>query len=153
MNRIDYDLIVNELTNGLRLVTDPLAQSFGLVNISYFREFRTIGFQTPRQTGSSSWIIRRLIDDERALLIVKNETMLQEMKRFYQAEDEIVRKRIDNQILTIGQLRKKIANGTLLCHSYYYVDDASCYFHYFEKDLFQYFLDTNYHTPVIVLVG
>lgn len=55
---IDYDLIVYELRKGLKLRADNGCTSSLPVEM-FLKEYRTIGFNSSRQTGATSWIIEQ----------------------------------------------------------------------------------------------
>lgn len=165
MNRIDYDLIVNELSKGLKTNEDPVVVACGIWKTKdgvhtfcghdayYFKEYRTIGLHVPRQMGKTRWIASKIADTGSALSIVRDETYVRFFEQFFQDYAQHVRDDAMSRVLPIAEVKRRIAKGTLEKYDTYYIDEARHSFHFFENELLRYFIDTAQWLPTIVLVG
>jgi hypothetical protein len=171
MNRIDFDLIVNELSKGLRDHNDPLVQACGWFNVItgvdgktalsdfrigadwYYREFRTVGFWTPRQTGKTHWIASKTMYDEQALVITRDESLRSQFENYTHGEPEHVRESTRQRVITISEAKARIKAGKLKEYRTYFIDEASHSFHFLSRQFHQHLLDTNQFDPKIILVG
>lgn len=161
MNRIDYDLIVNELSKGLKDHADPVVQACGFwrtlpdgkqeycgVGHYYFKEFRTIGLSVPRQMGKTRWIASRLIDNEKACAITRDDNLVKWYGQFFDERPNAM-----SQVYSTAAVQDMSRNGTLPKYDTYYIDDARHIWHFIERSMHQYFIDSNQLSPTIILVG
>ena len=167
MNRIDYDLIVNELLKSLNDEQSQKQYGYGIPVKTYFREFRTVGFGTTRQTGKSKWLAERILLDPSAILIVRDhlqrEYLVENIIRdrtFYPDVVSPQREYAEARITTIKGLRHYVQTGGHLAHylplrkyETFYFDEASHCFHFVEDQFYLHLVETQNMLARIVLVG
>jgi hypothetical protein len=149
MNRIDFDLIVNELRKGLRPHTDPIAQAI-LARTQFFHEFRTIGLTAARQTGKSRWAFEQLAKDRSACMIVPKGLTRDEI---FQYEDRMGVVNVDERTFTIREVQHLICRDKFEAWSTIYFDDATHKYHFLKKQLLEYLHKHQRFETTIILVG
>lgn len=155
MNRVDYDLIVNELLRALDLGREAFTQfrqSPDLYREHYFREFCTVGFIVPRQLGKSSFLIDWVQREESSLLVVRGSNIRDFLICNYEhhyGRDVVCRDRV----VTLQELKQLIENDALPEYKTLLIDEAMYCFHFVEKMLHQYLFDKKRWQTTIVRVG
>lgn len=156
MNRIDYDLIVNELSKGLRNAEHALTLYGQNIEFygpdMYFQEFRTVGLLGSRQQGKSSWLVGKVDSDPKSLLVVRDEMMLRCMILNYENQVERVSV-IGERAITLDDLKVAIVSDSLPLYDTYYIDEASHCYHFVKRALFEYLWKKKHYLAKIVLVG
>jgi hypothetical protein len=161
MNRINYDLIINELGRALDRASTAFEKFHGqaaLYGLNYYQEFCTIGFTVPRQLGKSRFLMQRMEASEESLMVVRDKGIERVLRTNHQ--DSFMGEGgldhpscIDERLVTVAEFRKRIQQDLLPQYHTYYFDEASLYYHFIKKQFFQYLWDTQQLTPRIVLVG
>lgn len=149
MNRIDFDLIVNELRKELRSHLDPVAQ-FLTSGQQFFQEYRTIGLTAARQTGKTRWAETKLKEDPSACMIVPKGGPRDEIFHF---QGTLGHSEIHDRIFSIRELHVLLGRDQFEAWTTIYVDDASHRYHFFKKQLLEYLLKHQRFETTIVLVG
>lgn len=151
MNRINFDLIINELEAGIELAA-PWAPEMSFGSTSYFREFRTIGFNASRQIGKTAWMMQRVEDDARSVMVIRDELLL---RASIDNHETLVGKPslIGARAMTIRQLQNLLREDALPLYDTFYIDEAHFCFHFVEKKLFQYLYDKRHFKAKFVLIG
>lgn len=91
---INYDLVYNELTKPTHDVRDFIRKT-GLVSTeAILRELRTVWIGTPRQTGSTYWMAKKAVENEKALIITRDSSNVGVVSRMGEGQ-------IDNQVYSI----------------------------------------------------
>lgn len=151
MNRINYDLIINELETGIELAA-PWASQMSFGAASYFREFRTIGFNAPRQIGKTAWMMQRVENDARSVVVIRDGLLL---RACIDNHETLVGKPslIGERAMTIRQLQNLLREDALPLYDTFYIDEAHFCFHFVEKKLFQYLYDKRHFKAKFVLIS
>lgn len=149
MNRIDFDLIVNELRKQLRSHDDPNvnAKFFGA---SFFHEFRTLGFTAARQTGKTHWVGEQLRKDTASCVIVPKGECEQDIFHY---QPRIGQAELHGRIFSIKELHVLLGRDQFEPWATIYIDDATHKYHFFKKQLLDYLLKHQRYETTIILVG
>ncbi|QDB71111.1 hypothetical protein CPT_Moabite_081 [Serratia phage Moabite] len=105
MTILNRDMIMQELLNSI----DPDAgPCLGLSREKELAEIYTLGFKAPRQTGSTYWLIEKLIEDRNSIVILINS----DFKEHFLADVEKYPKVIFDKCLKYGpSVERGILNG------------------------------------------
>ena len=79
---IDYDVLMQGLLQVMeaRKETAAWANAEGM---TLLKDWCTVGICTPRQTGRTQWALKRLVENERAIMVVNNLPLKQAMAGNY----------------------------------------------------------------------
>jgi len=149
MNRIDFDLLVNELRKQMRDHTDPNV-NVKFFGASFFHEFRTLGFTAARQTGKTYWIGEQLKKDTSACIIVPKGGPADEIFHY---QPRMGQSELNGRIFSIKELRVLLGRDQFEAWSTIYIDDATHMYHFFKKQLLDYLLKHQRFETTIILVG
>jgi hypothetical protein len=155
MKRIDFDLIVNELLIGLKNGQE-VAEKYGHIDTfgpTFFGEYRTVGFNVPRQMGKSYWMVKRIMGNEKALMVVRDSflrTGLLSAHRFDRGELE---ESVKARLITANELKVRIADGTLGDFDEFLIDEASHWFHFARRAVYEYLWDKKALNTTLIVVG
>lgn len=149
MNRIDFDLIVNELRKGLRPHTDPVAQLL-TAGPQFFHEFRTIGLHAARQTGKTRWAFEQMVKDTKACMILPKGLTRDEIFHY---EDRMGVANVDERTFTIREVQFLFTRDRFENWATIYFDDATHKYHFLKKQLLEYLLKHQRYETTIFLVG
>jgi hypothetical protein len=155
MNRVNYDLIVNELLRSLDLgieIFDKHHQDHAFFGPDYFREFRGAGFTVPRQLGKTGFLLDFVEREPNAVLVIRNDMMRDCMisnhenyrERKYPAGD---------RVLTYGDVKKQTAADVFKEYEIIVIDDVQYYFHFIRDTLYRYLFDKKRWKTKLLLVG
>lgn len=149
MNRIDFDLIVNELRKQLRSYDNSNA-SARFLGASFFHEYRTLGFTAARQTGKTYWIGEQLKKDTSACIIVPKGAPADEIFHY---QPRMGQAGLKGRIFSIQELHVLLDRDQFEPWTTIYIDDATHKYHFFKKQLLDYLLKHQRYETTIILVG
>lgn len=172
MNRPDFAVVVNELIKGLHSETSETARAlFGpderplARRALLFRELRTIGFSSGRQSGMSQYVVELLASQPDVLCVVKDlyaakslfTRVRENPKSDMIGDDEYFKRHIivqrfiksDENFGELSPLPELAKNPprTIV------VDDAASHYHFFRLNLLHWLAVNCEPDPVIILVG
>lgn len=71
---LDYDALLAPLIARVHELETTVHRTEWLPLWAYLREYRSVGLQTPRQSGRSSWVVSQLIQRDDTAVIVPEKT-------------------------------------------------------------------------------
>lgn len=133
---IDYDAILQGLIAHCDHNFKALFDVMRFLPSQGLRELRTVGITTPRQSGKTSWMMRKLAEDPDSFAVVQNKVLREHILRKVQGLDE-------GRIITSYDafiLRKKMEAGQdtgWVWRSTVYIDDSSAMLDGHLKDFYK----------------
>ena len=161
MNRVDFDLIVNELLRSLDLGAAAY-ERFGtnkeFWGEHYFREFRTIGFTVPRQLGKTNYLLDWMDRDPKALLILRDDMVRRCLlgnweNQIWNPDAPVREATFADRVFTLKEAGKMLKDGTFPQYDTYLVDDSLFYFHFIATKFHAYLTEKGWYDVKIVHVG
>lgn len=146
-NRVDYDLIVNELKKSLVSWCIGAAEK-ALYADQFFEYCRTITFSGTRQTGKSNYLASVIKRDPAAIMVAGNDVMQRAV-----AQNNDLSASECERLVSIREIVDLIKRDALPDYRMILVDDAHYQYHFFKKTLTQYLLKKKRYDTVIVLAG
>jgi hypothetical protein len=162
MNRVNFDLIVNELLHSLEMGREMFTKYHGKpeqYGHYYFREFRTIGFSVPKQLGKSSYLIDWVSRDSSAVLIVRDSSVREvalhnwSNPAYWECDRQAREVTFQDRVLTLEEVKQRIKHDTLPKCDTYLVDDSLFYFHFIASQFHGYLCQKEWFDAKIVHVG
>jgi hypothetical protein len=155
MKRIDFDLIVNELLIGLKNGQE-VAEKYGHIDTfgpTFFGEYRTIGFTVPRQMGKSYWAVKRIMGNEKALMVVRDASLRNGLLSAHRFSFGELEESVSARLITANELKIGIAEDTLPELDELLIDEASHWFHFARRAVYEYLWDKKSLNTKLILVG
>lgn len=117
---INYDLVFAELKKGLRSHNHPVVTSlYSITDAStFYREFRTVAFTTPRQTGAKMWAVEQIKKDANAVLVFASQSLAL-LTREYHLKDH------EDRVFSEVEFATAFRSRTLKTYGTYYFFDAA----------------------------
>lgn len=133
---IDYDAILQGLIPHCDHNFKAFFSDLRLLPAQALRELRTVGITTPRQSGKTSWMMRKLAENLDSFAVVQNRVLRDHILRKVEGLDE-------SRIITSYDafvLRKKMEAGQdtgWVWRSTVYIDDSSAMLDGHLKDFYK----------------
>lgn len=155
---IDYDSIVAELMVAREQAMVQARQWFPNGNVTWLREFATIGFTSVRQSGKSAWGLKRLQEDDETVLVVANKDIKNMMiTNWHHRQSTPVSELHQSRIFTMYELRQIMhPNSEVPIPSFKTIvfDDANYQFDMTRRNKFYKWLSSlKIVDPLIIMIG